>query len=122
MTTDYAPLDETDSRLIPLYKRMIADDRHLVEEVRDRLTGALCAEPIAPALVGITGTIDRLQGRLDALEFGLEELRETGLEDHNLMSFLDQRLIDQIADGFNVNQIRGFASAITDTQTELLAP
>lgn len=121
MTTDYAPLDETDSRLIPLYKRMIADDRHLVDEVRDRLTGALCAEPIAPALVGITGTIDRLQGRLDALEFGLDYLTD-GLEDSELMSFLDQRLIDQIADGFNVNQIRGFASAITDTQTELLAP
>lgn len=122
MTTDHAPLGDTDSRLIALYTQLIADDRNLVEEIRDRLSGALLADEIAPALVGLTGTLDRLQGRLDCLEFGLEELRETGLEDHNLMSFLDQRLIDQIADGFNVNQIRGFASAITDTQTELLAP
>ena len=44
-----------------------------------------------------------------------------GLEDGELMSFLDQRLVDRIADGFTLNQIRGFASVITDTQTELLA-
>lgn len=122
MSIEHTPLGDTDSRLIPLYTQLIADDRNLVEEVRDRLSGALLADEIAPALVGLTGTLDRLQGRLDCLEFGLEELRETGMEDRDPMSFLDQRLIDQIADGFNVNQIRGFASAITDTQTELLAP
>ncbi|MCT2302588.1 hypothetical protein M3G04_17085 [Dietzia cinnamea] len=121
MSIEHTPLGDTDSRLIPLYTQLIADDRNLVEEVRDRLSGALLADEIAPALVGLTGTLDRLQGRLDCLEFGLDYLTD-GLEDSELMSFLDQRLIDQIADGFNVNQIRGFASAITDTQTELLAP
>jgi len=120
MTADHATLDRSDSRLIPLYTRLIDDDRHLIEEIRDRLTGALFAEEIAPALVGLTGTIERLQGRLDALEFGHAYLAD-GLEDGELMSFLDQRLVDRIADGFTLNQIRGFASVITDTQTELLA-
>lgn len=120
MTADAAPLGHSDSRLFPLYMRLIEDDRNLVEEVRDRLTGALFAEELAPALVGLTGTLDRLYGRLDALEFGHGYLAD-GLEDGELMSFLDQRLVDRIADGFTLNQIRGFASVITDTQTELLA-
>ena len=73
------------------------------EEAHDRLGKSAHTGAVKPLGVG---------QEVAMLDVGLIEL----------LQLLDQRLIDQIADGFNVNQIRGFASAITDTQTELLAP
>ncbi|PZU01305.1 MAG: hypothetical protein DI630_12600 [Gordonia sp. (in: high G+C Gram-positive bacteria)] len=57
--------------------------------------------------------IEHLEGQRDALAFALEILRH-GKPDNTIPAFLNRRLLEHITNGAELEQIRGFASVITD--------
>lgn len=96
---------------------MLDRDRRSAAQKRDaaqaRITAAAGADALPQVTQEAASTIDYFTGRHDAHDFVLEDLEGAHHPDE-LMSFLDQGLIDYIANADSLQKVKGFSAVVNE--------
>lgn len=96
---------------------MLANHRRRAAQEREEATKRLAAAAGADALDQVqreaTATIDHCTGRHDACDFVLEDM-EASIDPEEIVSFLDQRLTEYIADADSLQKVKGFSAVVVE--------
>lgn len=94
---------------------MLANDRLRAAQEREEATKRLAdaAGTDAQGQREATATIEFSTGRHDACSFVLEDM-EANVDPEEIISFLDQRLTEYIADADSLQKVKGFSSVVVE--------